>query len=517
VVADREQQDDKDDDGDSYLQHIETPLHACSLETLPRPIRTPSGDLLWPMMLGCYELTTAAATTTTTTDSPSGIRKGHLDLYAVKVPDDDSIPIHLDHPLTIIQGKPVGTTTTEVVESSGILDGKWWWWENSSSTTLSSNDDDETKATTTTTIPSMFFATAHATGEIQVHSVEPRWAVQNDESTVSPPDQGDWNDVPWKVTKLGQSNVDHEGLCLSLAWEGGEQESHSTTTWRNTCLTRNVISSYSDGHVTIHKVHLKPSSSSSSSPTNPLDSSRWTSAEFIETHSWMAHRMFKSPAEVWTACFAPIHQRHTDDDNSNDHTNVVFTGGDEGLCKVWDLRLGGTQGPIHTIDTFGAGVTILSPHPRKEYWIACGSYDETIQIWDIRMLTQSGDTKQGRHPQQRTLFHSESQGGGIWRMKWHPYDDYRLLLGVMHGGCRVVDLLPTHETKDEGFEEHDENEEGPFLLELKERQSFTRHESMAYGADWLAYTTPHRHVETAASCSFYDKSLYTWNVNRQTP
>lgn len=396
-----------DDGGDDYLQHIKTPLNACSLETLsdaPCSNRRNGSTEIWPLMVGCYEL-----------NPETNVRAGHLDLYAVA---KDRNPIYLGDPLSVLQSSD-GT--------SGILDGKWCPQSSQ-----------------------MLYATAHATGEIQLQHVHFRETDENDTSS-----------FPLKTCKIGESAKlqDDDALCLALSWDFHRHDDDNIqSSWH-----RRMISSYSNGRVAIHNVHLQDNGSSS--------------ADFEEVESWAAHKMFTSPAEVWAACFTS-------------HEQIVMSGGDEGQCKIWDLRLEKKR-PIHSI-SFDAGVTVLSPHPRKEYWLACGSYDETVAILDLRMISSD----QGP----RTLCHSDPLGGGIWRIKWHPNNNYRLLLGAMHGGCRVVDLQVEGSNVDD--------KESIVLV----HQEFTRHKSMAYGADWLVDSKPERSVEAAASCSFYDKALFLWNV-----
>ncbi len=237
-----------------------------------------------------------------------------------------------------------------------------------------------------------------------------------------------------------------ESLCLAVAWK------HPSTG----DSSRKLISSYSDGHVSIHTVHLHTSASS-------------LSATLEVANSWSAHKMFQNPAEVWAACFTT-------------HEHVVLTGGDEGYLKIWDIR-SGTSLPIQTLSqTFEAGVTVLSPHPRQEHLFACGSYDETMAVMDLRFVSSSQAPK--------LLCHSDPLGGGLWRLKWHPHDDTRLLVAAMHGGCRVVEVGET----------------------IQVQQKFIHHKSMAYGADWLVYQSPSRKIQAAVSCSFYDQAMYVWNV-----
>lgn len=271
---------------------------------------------------------------------------------------------------------------------------------------------------------SLLYATAHSSGAIILHKV------QKD-----------------KIKLMARTNDRESALCLSLAFDLFNDNIEGTRS--------RIVSSYSDGKVGIHETSI-------------------SGEEMLvqQTHFWDAHKMFRSPAEVWCANFTC-------------NPNVVMTGGDEGSLKIWDLRAG-LVSPTHTVKDFSAGVTVISPHPRIDHLVACGSYDETVCIYDLRNVTNAKPSP---------LCHSDSVGGGIWRIKWHPHDDNRLLLGAMHGGCRIVQL-------------QDLSNES---IKFKIIQEFTNHESMAYGADWIVDTSAG--VELAASCSFYDRALYVWNAN----
>ncbi|KAL3945907.1 MAG: hypothetical protein SGBAC_000058 [Bacillariaceae sp.] len=366
-----------------FVEHIKTPLNACSLETLP-PVSWGDNDKrIWPLMLGCYEL-----------DESTGTRNGRLDFYPVPVPQNGETFQGIGSPRNVI-GPPNPL--------SGVLDGKWY----------PRRLDDE----------SLVYATAHASGEIIAHKVEGE-----------------------KIALIGRTESRDSGLCLSLAWDSNDG---------NSATASRIISSYSDGKVGIHVINLSGGK-----------------IEFEETHFWDAHKMFRSPAEVWCAAFTS-------------NPNVVLTGGDEGNLKIWDLRAG-LISPIHTLQDFSAGVTVISPHPRVDHVVACGSYDETVCIYDLRSVADSKPSP---------LCHSDSVGGGLWRMKWHPYDNKRLLLGAMHCGCRIVQL----------------DDLSSKSMHFEVTQEFTKHESMAYGADWIVDTRAQ--VEAAASCSFYDRAFYVWNVN----
>lgn len=132
-----------------------------------------------------------------------------------------------------------------------------------------------------------------------------------------------------------------------------------------------------------------------------------------------------------------------------------------------------------------------------------GSYDESVRIWDARAL--------------RTPVSTIATGGGLWRLKWHP-DAERgnlLLAACMHAGMRVVDTgLDANDPLVEGslFGSIDGGGEPEGRTEIVSK--YTRHASMAYGADWCRLPTLSRSKRAViASCSFYDSLLCLW----QTP
>jgi diphthamide biosynthesis protein 7 len=203
--------------------------------------------------------------------------------------------------------------------------------------------------------------------------------------------------------------------------------------------------------------------------------------------------MFTAPAEVWCCAFVG--------DNDDGDTNIVATGGDEGSWKLWDLRTSLAKPVHHCPDDFDAGVTVISPHPRQSHLLVVGSYDETIALYDARYQSLS-------QQQPKSIFHSSSLGGGIWRCKWHPHDHNRLLVAAMHGGCRVV----TFDGLISGTDEDTDTAESPPII-MTVDQAFTEHKSMAYGADWLVYGSSEKtRTEVAASCSFYDQAMYLWET-----
>lgn len=86
-------------------------------------------------------------------------------------------------------------------------------------------------------------------------------------------------------------------------------------------------------------------------------------------------------------------------------------------------------------------------------------------------------------------------GGGIWRLKWDPYGAQYLLAACMYNGFFVVDCS---------------NLEIPEVV-----ATYTEHESIAYGCDWLHATKKssvhellsEKSETLVGTCSFYDHVL----------
>lgn len=361
-----------------------------------------------------------------------GKRQGKSDLYTVEMPADAS-EIDSKDQCFLKFGDPFPLPYFET-SHSGILDGKW----------LPQYRDSNT--------PGRFWcASAHSTGQLSAHcfTIGTGPIEHASSSRMS----------PIGIKFAGESSLpqseDEQPLCLSLNWE---QFTHSDT--------NRIVSTYSNGEVAIHDVALSNESET---------------AEIIECYRWKAHTMFSNPAEVWSACFA-----------NDGNGNVVLSGGDEGCLKVWDIRSPTLTSPSQTLKPFDAGVTVISQHPRHEHLVACGSYDETMCLFDVRFMSK-------KHP----LFHSEPVGGGIWRIQWHPHDDNRILLAAMHGGCRILQMSHIVGSSNESES-----------LTVDDVAEFTKHESMAYGADWLVWKDADRGInfEAVASCSFYDRAAYIWSA-----
>ena len=271
------------------------------------------------------------------------------------------------------------------------------------------------------------------------------------------------------------------------------------------CSSRRIVSSYSKGTIAVHTITAPTALSRATNDSLSL-------VNVQETHRWKnAHTFFGMPSEVWTVCFATNRYYNT-------YTDTIISGGDDCTMKVWDLRLCGesssnpTHHPIFVQKDFTAGVTAVAYHPSCEHLFAVGSYDESVKVYDMRKLSTA-------------VAHMPTVGGGVWRLKWHPTLRHRILIGAMHGGCRIVDIGGgvcggnddgNRVSSSSSFSSSSSEEEIRNMHIVKE---FTEHKSMAYGADWIHNDKLGNHPEktasihtssAAASCSFYDRQVFIW-------
>lgn len=153
-------------------------------------------------------------------------------------------------------------------------------------------------------------------------------------------------------------------------------------------------------------------------------------------------------------------------------TNLVYSGGDDCKFRGFDIRSDSAI-PTFTSKVHDAGVTSLQTNMFRENQLVSGSYDEKVRVWDCRSMRQP--------------LKCASVGGGVWRLKWDPWDTQLLLVAAMYNGYHILDA------------NHSDINEIPVVM------SFMEHKSILYGVDW-SYCKKENQV-TIASASFYDHLL----------
>ncbi|KAG8484111.1 hypothetical protein CXB51_022979 [Gossypium anomalum] len=175
---------------------------------------------------------------------------------------------------------------------------------------------------------------------------------------------------------------------------------------------------------------------------------------------WKAHDF-----ELWTTCF-DIHQ-----------PQLVYTGSDDCKFSCWDMRDNPSRIVFQNSKVHKMGVCCIAKSPTDPNTILTGSYDEYLRVWDLRCISR---------PVNET---SICLGGGVWRIKHHPFVSGLVLAACMHNGFAIVKI----------------GDEKPEVVE-----AYSQHGSLAYGADWQRAKLLPGGSTIVATCSFYDRLLRVW-------
>jgi WD40 repeat protein len=501
-----------------------TECNACSLEVLHSHLHptndgkldtatttaTSSAKNFFPLVIGCYQLIEDEKEAATLSDdekdkAPEAIKQGQEDVHSGADETDDETEQGDEEPPKKKPQKRTGQLRTYTmafppssdkqsetsdyifgtpshvctIEEGGVLDSKWL---PHSVHTIEGQD-------------THVLASALSSGDIAFHALQ-REGFCDKESVTSATPYG-LHRLPAEKNSNAADSGDSgfglslETICLALDW------SSSASSPATQCNGEDrLLSSYSNGQLVVHQVTW---------PANSMDKAGGNPVQMEELYRWNAHSLFgKILSEVWTCCWAKP-------SNVEEPSSIVVSGGDDGTMKGWDLRTlpstGSLARPIFIVgdEEFEAGVTAMAWHPTQEHYFVSGSYDEAVRLWDVRMLSS---VKRSCPPPVAKV---DSCGGGIWRLKWHPADSTKLLVGAMHGGCRVLDVSIDSSS-------------------MEILSSFKLHESMAYGADWLPQQTNSISINDsggenpfckeqssltsyfAGSCSFYDQHACIWNA-----
>lgn len=101
-----------------------------------------------------------------------------------------------------------------------------------------------------------------------------------------------------------------------------------------------------------------------------------------------------------------VSHSHKDEINSVCFANrlnsqIIFTGSDDTLVKIWDRRMLGTNNrEVGAFVGHHEGITNVASKG-DGYYVASNSKDQLLKVWDIRKLTSSDDLKSINIPRRR--------------------------------------------------------------------------------------------------------------------
>ncbi|KAL4424371.1 hypothetical protein ABPG75_001672 [Micractinium tetrahymenae] len=133
-------------------------------------------------------------------------------------------------------------------------------------------------------------------------------------------------------------------------------------------------------------------------------------------------------------------QGHQDDVNAvayaeRDSPNIIFSGSDDSLVKVWDRRTMGASGrrcrPAGVFVGHTEGVTNIDSKGDGRYLIS-NSKDQTIKLWDMCMMSSEKDAYSLHRA--APCFH--------WDYRWMEYPGKGRV--VQHPNCRAVQTYRGH-------------------------------------------------------------------------
>ncbi|CAJ0759898.1 17560_t:CDS:10, partial [Entrophospora sp. SA101] len=241
------------------------------------------------------------------------------------------------------------------------------------------------------------------------------------------------------ITKFMANN--DEKLCLSLEWSNRINLSSSSPS----SSSSSIVVSQSDGSVIVMSVDQQ--------------------IGICEKNRWIAHEF-----EAWIATF------------NYWNPNIVYT--DDCKLKGWDIRMD-LSTSIFSNTKHEEGVCSIQSNPHTENYFISGSYDENVLLWDTRSLKSPVNTY--------------NINGGVWRLKWHPFNKDLFVAACMYNGFHVI------KTSDELKGKNDNDD---VVITMMKSSSFMKHQSIAYGVDWSYSRNLNHNKSLLASCSFYDNLVH---------
>lgn len=115
------------------------------------------------------------------------------------------------------------------------------------------------------------------------------------------------------------------------------------------------------------------------------------------------------------------------------YKKFIFSGGDDGVLNIWDLRQFQTKTPIATFKHHTDHVTTLEWHPTHSTVLASGGADNQIALWDLS-VEKDYESEVNNLPPQLLFIHQGQTD--IKELHWHPQLT-GVIMSTAHSGFNV--------------------------------------------------------------------------------
>lgn len=157
-------------------------------------------------------------------------------------------------------------------------------------------------------------------------------------------------------------------------------------------------------------------------------------------------RIWDTRAAPNKACMLTTENAHESDVNVINWNNTepfIASGGDDGVLKIWDLRLFQTKSPIATFKHHTDHITTVEWNPCESTVLASGGDDDQIALWDLSVERDDGDESQNDKqlkdlPPQLLFIHQGQKE--IKELHWHPQMS-GVLLSTAHSGFNIFKTI----------------------------------------------------------------------------
>lgn len=247
----------------------------------------------------------------------------------------------------------------------------------------------------------------------------------------------------------------------------------------------------------------------------------WSSSDAHMAEIWQTQWIHDSSYDHIVKKHSPNSLNLTTESYGRKVGSLFLSGSDDCSLKLWDVRRDADLGAVAVNRKhYSMGVTSFASPLASPCRVArtllpncvlVGSYDESLSIWDLRLLSRPVS--------------SIKLGGGVWRLRWLPTlplfsdapqiqsssdsgKEAYLAVAAMHAGFKVVRVSQSGEMEAQASTASIEETKGYWGPHKGSNDG--KFPPLAYGIDWAVGPSNSSRSRLIASCTFYDNCLSLW-------